>query len=266
MNEKFYRDLKKYQDRYKQIIIDYETMRPLSFPEVRKAISAQRYMDFFYEKKAQYNKRASAGYEDRNIEDDDNHGIPAMNQVFYRMLLNNKKLPAWRDYLNEYKNTFCHVIDSLADPKMRMMTFKSKEQRYRYVFQECSLDYKLLKGYMSFLKEVYILFWLWDKHFVFPYYSLHMDFCGYDILCRNMYNRLYGIRVYASSKKAREFAQKKKDGRSSVPMESTSITVVVPIDDRATEVGDTYVSSDETLQSIMQYINNNITADTKFGD
>lgn len=261
-NEKFYTKLKEYQRKYPQIIIDNNV--GISFRQVQTRIAHQQYEQFYNQKHHEYDMRkADIHNEDWKI-DDDTLGIPIMNQVFYDMLLAQKRIPAWEEYLDTYKQRYCHEIDRIAGKHMRMMTLKTNNPKHQYVFQECSLDYKLLRAYMSFLKEVYTLFWFYDKNFIHPYYSLHMDLCGYDIVCHNMFNRLYGIKIYANTRKAQEFVDRKKAGRSAVPEESVSISLVSRIGSGGVKVGDTYVFSDKVLNDIMYYINNDNQSDTIF--
>lgn len=260
-NEKFYSKLKEYQ-KYPQIIIDNNI--GITFGQIRMQISQQQYEKFYNQKHMEYDVRKSTGgTEDWKI-DDDEYGIPIMNQVFYNMLANKKRIPTWEGFLDAYKEKHCHEIDRIAGRHMRMMTLKTSNPKQHYVFQECSIDYKLLRAYMSFLKEVYTLFWFYDKGFTHPYYSLHMDLCGYDIICHNMFNHLYGIKIYANTRKAHEFVDRKREGRSAVPIESTSISLVSRLGGNGEKVGDTYVFTDGILNDTMYYINDNKHSDTIF--
>lgn len=261
-NEKFYAKLKEYQARYPQIIIDKNI--GLSFSQVRTQIAHQQYEQFYNQKHNEYDARKSNGQnEDWKIDNDD-YGIPIMNQVFYNMLLEKKKIPTWEGFLDAYKQKHCHEVDRIAGKHMRMMTLKSDNPKQHYIFQECSIDYKLVRAYMSFLKEVYTLFWFYDKNFTHPYYSLHMDLCGYDIVCHNMFNRLYGIKIYANTRKAQDFVDRKREGRSAVPIESTSISLVSRLGGGGVKIGDTYVFSDKILHDAMYYINDDNQSDTIF--
>lgn len=261
-NEKFYTKLKEYQNRYPQIIIDNNV--GVTFNQIKNQIARQKYEQFYNQKRMEYDIRKSDNrYEDWKI-DNDGFGIPVMNQVFYRIFLEKRKVPTWEEFLNAYKEKYCHEIDRIAGKHMRMMTLKTDNPKQHYIFQECSIDYKLLRAYMSFLKEVYTLFWFYDKGFTHPYYSFHMDLCGYDIICHNMFNHLYGIKIYANTKKAHEFVDKKREGRSAVPAESTSISLVSRIGSNGTKIGNTYVFSDKVLHDTMYYINDNKQSDIVF--
>lgn len=253
-NELFYEKLNRYQKSYEQIIIDYSM--GISFQQVKHQIYDQKYEAFYNQKKQEYLARVGLKRSEDWKIDDDTYGIPVMNQVFYHIMKNCRRIPKWKEFLSEYKRIHCV---NMGNGYMRL---KDQSRGRNYVFQEYSLDYKLLRGYMSFLKEVYVLFWFYDKNFIMPYYSLHMDLCGYDIIVRNMFDRLYGIRIYANTKKAQEFVEAKKNGRSAVPQESTCISFVSQINGNGTKLGDTYVFSDQAISDMMYYINNNNTSDT----
>ena len=257
MKSKFCQTHEKYQKMYpnQQIIIDHSIK--LTFDDICNQIKQQKYMSFYAQQKKRWQNIKDG--QDWMMDDDRNHGVPAMNQVFYRMLKKQKHIPKWTEYLVTYKKKHCKYVEA------GKMTFKDNSPRFQYTFQEYSMDYKLLKAYMSFLKEVYALFWFYDKSFIFPYYSFYMDLWGYDIIVRNMFNHLYGIRVYSNTDKALRFFEEKKNGRSSVPEESTGVSIIANVkDNRCTKIGDTYVFCDRLLYDVMSYINANIQSDIKF--
>lgn len=208
------------------------------------AISQQKYEDY-------YNSLGSVY--DRNIEDDKNHGVPIMSKVFYLLFLRLGRVPDWQEFLEAYKNQWCKTVPN-------GMTFTLNNQRYQYVFKEQALDKKLIRAYMSFLKELYVLYWFYDKGFTEPYYSFDNDMAGFDITIRNRFGHIFGIKIYANTYNANKFALIKKNTRNKLPENSTGIAIRTGFQNNC-KIGDTYVFPDKLLNAVYHYINNNIQKD-----
>ena len=225
------------------ILINHDTLN-LSFDEIKQMIEQEKYIDYYISLPT-----------DINLEDDKNHGVPMMNEIFYQCFLRYKRIPHWQEFCDTYANMHCIMLE---DGKM---TFKLDNQRYQYTFNKKALIKKLLRAYMSFLKELYILYWFFNKGVTTACYSLENDKAGYDITVINRFSHLFGIKVYSNTRKANNFANIKKNGRNILPENSTSIAIR-PFKDSI--LGDTYVFSDKLLNGIYHYINNNIQKDIIF--
>ncbi len=182
------------------------------------------------------------------LEDDDEHGVPMMNDIFYSRFAYCHTI-SYQFFLNEYKRVHC-----LRLPEGNM-TFKSDEDRYQYCFLEQELDGKLLRGYMSFLKELYVLFSLIDIGYP-ARYSTQIDSDGFDIMLYNKYKHYYGIRVFSDTDKAKKFAKTKEQKRHDLQSyPCTVIALQAPM--RKQVIGDTYVFTPEQINTLHNYILNN---------
>lgn len=218
------------------IIITRNTFA-LTLSDVKSVIAKQRYM-------AHYNKCKS--YNDANIEDDINHGVPMMNRIFYEMFLSSRAIPSWQSFLCEYKTRYCVKL-----PNGRL-TFIDDNPRHHYQFYEPALDKKLIRAYMSFLKEVYVLFWFFETKIDTVYYSLENDISGFDVSVEHN-NRLFGIKIYANTYDANRFAHIKKSIRNRLPQDSVGIAIRSGFQED-NRIGDTYVFHEGVLKFIYCYI------------
>ena len=181
------------------------------------------------------------------------YGVEPMNYIFYGLMKKHQRIPHWQEYVSTYISYYCRQVDDTH------MTFKSNEHHLQYVFETKKLEFKLIRAYMSFLKEVYVLFYLYEKGLHNIYYSMEMDLRGFDITAINRYGSMFGIRIYCKTDNANNLADQKTQSRIRLPEGSTSIKLQADItQDKRIALGDTYIFSDSTLNSIYHYINNNI--------
>lgn len=207
-------------------------------------IAKQKYENYY---------KSISGYKNSNIEDDKNHGVPIMSRVFYIAFLNLKRIPDWQEYLNIYKQQWCRTTQN-------GLMFVSDNIRYQYEFKEQVLDKKLIRAYMSFLKEIYVLYWFYNRGYFRPYYSFDNDMAGFDITIQNRYNNLFGIKIYSNTYNAKKFASIKSNTRNKLPENSTGIAIQSGFTNDC-KLGDTYVFPDKLLNGVYHYINNNIQKD-----
>lgn len=203
------------------------------------------------------NERYQSYYpKERNdlIEDDKNHGIPMMNEVFYRMFIMFKKVP-WKAYLTEYKRLYCIT---LPDDRMKI---NSLEPRYDYTFTEREIDGKLLRGYMSFCKELFLMYSLKEMGY-WTIYDFGNDKNGIDIVVQNKQkDNWYGIRVYSNTEKAKEYAEIKKETRSK--LEKFNGTVIVARANMGQyTLGDTYAFTEMQIKNLCEYMDKSLKQNT----
>lgn len=226
------------------ILVDYHTF-DYTLEEIKRQIAVERYDDYYQTLPS-----------DINIEDDKNHGVPLMNKMFYEMFLSFKAIPSWRHYCEAYINRYCKQIHK------DNYTFILDNQRYQYVFKKQALEKKLIRAYMSFLKELYVLYWFYDRGLTTAYYSLEKDILGFDIVVTNKFNHMFGIKIYSNTYNANKFAKIKRNERNHLPEHSTGIAIRAGIHkDRGPRLGDTYVFPDRLLNSVYHYIMNDIQKD-----
>lgn len=219
------------------ILVKYNSLN-LSFDEIREMIEYERYYKYYQSLPS-----------DPRLEDDKNHGVPLMNKIFYEQFILSGKIPHWKDFCNMYANTWCTVLPD------GNLTFKSDNPKYQYTFSKQALTKKLIRAYMSFLKELYVLYWFYNRGLTAAYYSLENDISGFDITIINRFSHLFGIKIYSNTSNANKFAVTKQSERNKLPENSTSISI------RASDsiiLGDTYVFSDKLLNGVYHYINNDI--------
>ena len=220
------------------IIIDRNTF-DLSFDNVKNFISNQSYLSYY---------SVCAFHVDMNIEDDRYFGTPLMNVVFYQMLFNNKRIPTWQEFLEEYKIRYCKTI------KSNKMIFTDNDPKHDYEFYEMSLDKKLIKAYISFLKEIHILSWFIDKNIDNIFYSLENDIAGFDISIMNN-NHLFGIKICPNTYKVNKFINIKKLIRN-ISNEDITVIGIKNNSDNYNKLGDTNVFHEGVLKFIYNYILN----------
>lgn len=214
----------------------------LVISDIEKMLRNEKYQSY-------YPKERNA-----DIEDDKYHGIPMMNEVFYRMFVMFKKVP-WKAYLAEYKRLYCIT---LPDGRMKI---NSSEPRYNYTFTEREIDGKLLRGYMSFCKELFLMYSL-KKAGYWTIYDFENDKNGIDIVVRNKQkDNWYGIRVYANSEKAETYAGIKEETRSK--LENFNGTIIVAKANMAQRtIGDTYVFTERQLKQLCEYMDKGMKENT----
>lgn len=183
------------------------------------------------------------------LEDDKEHGVPKMNEIFYSLFVQNKTI-SYQVYLDEYKKVNCIKLTK------GFMTFKSNEERFHYAFKETALDGKLLRGYMSFLKELYALYSLIDIGYP-ARYSLEIDNnMGFDIMLYNKHKHYYGIRIYSDTERAKAFANTEKKIRHDY--ENSPCTSIVLMSKTKKQIlGDTYIFTQEQIDAVHNHIRNN---------
>lgn len=209
----------------------------LTLEDVKSAIAEQKYMKHYSSCKA---------FNDANIEDDIHHGVPMMNKVFYEMFISSGVIPSWQSFLCEYKIRHC-----VKKPNGKL-TFTDGNPRHSYEFDEPALDKKLIRAYMSFLKEVYVMFWFFDKKIDSVYYSLENDIAGFDISLFHR-GRLFGIKIYANTYDANKFAKIKKSTRNHLPENSVGIAIRSDFNSY-NRLGDTYVFHEGVLKFVYGYV------------
>lgn len=228
------------------ILVNNSTLN-LSLNDVKQMIANERYFKYYKPLPV-----------DSRIEDDKNHGVPMMNAVFYELFLRLSRVPHWQEFLDAYINMWGHTIYADGND----MTFKSPDPRFQYVFKRQALEKKLIRAYMSFLKEVYVLYWFYNRGLTTACYSLENDIAGYDITAVNRFNQMFGIKIYSDTYKANRFANIKKSERNRLPVNTTSIAIKANINkDNGMLLGDTYIFPDRLLNGVYHYINNNIQKD-----
>ena len=205
--------------------------------DIYEIIEKDRYNSYYQTVKAR----------NKQIEDDKHHGIPMMNAIFYSRFAYCTTI-SHQLFLNEYKRVHCI---RLKDGEMK---FNSNNSKHQYIFYEKELDGKLLRGYMSFLKELFVLYSLIDKK-IPAKYSLQTDINGFDIIAQNYNGHKYGIRIFSKTEKAQSFAKQKEEERHNY--QNSSCTAIVLQAQMATEViGDTYVFTQNQMNNLYNHIHN----------
>lgn len=202
----------------------------------------------------------------RTIETDgnSNFGIPKMNKVFYEVFIRLNSIQYYMFiplYIAHHPIVQCGTeipyINGNSEPQT-IYKFLNEHKDSRFFYYE--LAGKLLRAYMSFLKEIYVLYWLLEKGFDVTY-SLMFDINdGCDIVVRYN-NNIFGIRIYSDTKKANQFADTKIKNRHKVPSDWTVIDL--PTNLCKSKIGDTYVYSDDILNKVAQHILHNNKQDIK---
>lgn len=210
----------------------------VTLSDIYEMIEKDRYNDYYQTVKTR----------NKQIEDDKHHGIPMMNSIFYSRFAYCCTI-SHQLFLNEYKRVHCIRLE---DGKMKI---NSNNPKHKYIFYEKELDGKLLRGYMSFLKELFVLYSLIDKG-VSAKYSLQADINGFDIIAQNPDGHKYGIRIFAKTERAQSFAEQKEKERHNY--QNSSCTAIVLQAQMATEViGDTYVFTQKQINDLYNHIHNN---------
>lgn len=208
----------------------------LTLKDITQMIARDKYYSYYQTVKAK----------NKMIEDDIHHGVPMMNQIFYSRFAYCRNM-SYQFFLNEYKRMHCV---RLPDGKM---TFKSKEPRYQYIFYEKELDGKLLRAYMSFLKELFVLYSLIEMGCDVQYDSKDDTKNGFDLTLYNQYGHHYGIRIFADTDKAKKFAEIKERVRhnytyTSIAMQAKMAKCII---------GDTYVFTQDQMKALHNHILSN---------
>lgn len=213
-------------------------MNIITLADILEMIEKDRYDSYYQTVKAR----------NKQIEDDKYHGIPMMNSIFYSRFAYCSTI-SYQLFLNEYKRVHCTRLEG------GKMKFNSDNPKHKYIFYEKELDGKLLRGYMSFLKELFVLYFLIDKN-IPAKYSLKSDINGFDIISSNSYGHRYGIRIFAKTEKAQKFAKQKEEERHNY--QNSSCTAIVLQAELAKEViGDTYVFTQQQMNALYNHIHNN---------
>lgn len=193
------------------------------------------------------------------LEDDRNGGCPLMNVPFYSLLKHYHKIPHWEVYMKRYIDLYCTRKN--PDRFGNDMVFNERAKKeskkgylFNFSFSEKYLRGKLIRAYMSFLKEVYILYWLWDKGLKSAYWSVEKDSGrggGFDIVLFNNKGMEYGIRIFANTDNANRFADMKSDYRHDPGKNIIQIDMVVGSGHMC---GDTYVFHEDIMNGVYKYI------------
>lgn len=235
----------------KIVKVDYELVGSSnSFDRIVEQIASQDYQAFYNDIK---------NCRDKYIEMDgrNGHGVPPMNEVFYGYYGKHKVFPSWTHYLDLYWDRY--IIKSPKNPGQ--FTFAHENPRFHYSFREGAIQRKLMNGYMSFLKEQYIMHWLFKMGLTTAYWSLKRDSdYGIDISVKNLKHKEYGIKVFSDTAGGRKYAEIKRDKRHpGTPTIGVGIiSVPVPIGDRY-KIGCTCVTSDTTLKCLYNLITFGVT-------
>lgn len=180
--------------------------------------------------------------------EDDKQGVPMMNKVFYSRFAYCSNI-TYQFFLNEYKRIHCIRTNGT-------IKFKSTEKRYQYSFTEQELDGKLLRAYMSFLKELFVLYSLKENGFSVRYSLQDDNNKGFDITVVNAYGHQYGIRICSDTEAAQKFIHKKEQERHDYNSNPHTVIVLkAPMERRV--IGDTYLFTEEQMNALYNHIRNN---------
>lgn len=248
--------------------LTYTSSPHLTFQKVYKQISQYRYGSFYSSNKCQ------SKIPTHLMEKDEKHGLPLMNKIFYDMVICNESIPLWTEFIEYYKSIYCEPLKEKEKKTNNDMKFNNfamergfeKNKDFRYTFQESYLNGKLMRAYMSFLKEIYVLTWLWKHGYYSAYWSLDADSnIGFDVMV-NSYSlteeRKYGIKIYANTKDAKNKAILKTKQRHIKYPDITSISLISVISSESSaKLGDTYLFGNDIMYSIYNYIGNMVPGD-----
>lgn len=186
------------------------------------------------------------------IENDKEHGVPPMNLIFYRYYKSFHEPPPYKVFMEDYKKEF---VVQAGSPNLYAFN-DGYLPHCNYTVTMPEIDRKILNGYMSFLKEGFVLHWLWENGFPEAYYSIVMDKCGFDICIERHGDCIYGIRVYCKTDDAVHFCEVKDNERLVKMSKIVSIKFEIEVFDKNTRVmaGDTCVASIDIMQSIANLI------------
>ena len=236
----------------------YQRPNTLRLDDVINIIQTDKYNDLYKQVLPYKNFK-------RTIEADGNSnlGIHKMNKVFYEVFIRLNSIQHYMFiplYLAHHPIIQCGVEVPYTGPPNPQTVYRFLEGHKNSRFFYNELVGKLLRAYMSFLKEIYVLYWLLEKGFDVTY-SLMFDINdGCDIVVKHN-NSTYGIRIYSDTKKANQFADTKIKSRHKVPQDWTVIDL--PTNLCSYTIGDTYVYSDDVLNKVAQHILHNNKYDIK---
>lgn len=239
--------------------LSYMTCKDLTFRNVYQQISQYRYADFYS------SKQCKPMDEKHKMELDNRYGCPFMNEIFYDMVICEGRIPMHTEFIDYYKRLYCEksANDLLRFNKNAMERGKETNKNFNYTFEETYLNGKLMRAYMSFLKELYVLTWLWEHEMYSAYWSFKDDTeVGFDIRVSsfNGYEeRKYGIKIYAATRNAKKKAEIKANQRHKNHPDITSISLISVLSkEGSTKLGDTYLFNNNVLYGMLSYIKNTV--------
>lgn len=179
------------------------------------------------------------------------HGVPSIYEFFYGFYGTFGHLMDWDDLIEEYKKKYMVSITPYSDDK----TFKHDNPKYHYTFTEEQLDNKILKTYMSFLKEQHYMHWLYNHGLTSACWSAKRDISdGLDVIVQNFHGKEYGTKIWADTPAGRYYAREKKDSRhdnlEALYRHGTRVlSIPIPVGkDKGNLIGDTNVVEEEVLK------------------
>lgn len=241
------------------LIVNYETVGSIPFEHLSQQIENQVYEQY-------YKTELSRVRDHPLIEDDYNHGVPHMNEVFYQIYSDMKVIPSWGTFRDTYWGKY--VIENPNKGRLDEQgnldplwigdySIRHKKFKYQYGFDEPPMLKKLLRTYMSFLKEQHVMHWFYDKGLTTAYWSSDADNrLGIDIMLTNPFGRQYGIKVYSKTRRAKNFAAIKKNSRHAATKGISTIAIPVPMN--GPKLGDTFVVPDHILMCAYNLIMHDI--------
>ena len=213
----------------------------LDFEAYKNFLLQETYWKEYCSVKKHYNKLIESDYE---------YGVPAMNLVFYNLYKALKAPPEHKVFMAEYKSHF--VIPSGTPGIYRFNDGIYKHCCYNVTMPE--IERKLFLGYMSFLKEGYVMHWYWENGFPNAYYDYEMDNKGADICIEHPNKHLYCQRIYCKSDKSEAKAAEKDRSRLKLPEEAVSIKFEIEVFNKPYKLGDTCVSPEPIMRGIASLI------------
>ena len=227
-----------------------------SFDETVSFLKNERYWSWYNEIKPLTDRYT--------LFENDAVGVPPMNEVFYKFILNNHRIAKHKEFIQCYYDKYC-IHDDMngfwkfnygidwGDNNIKTWTypFKDADGNSTGVLCKKKLNIKLMKAYMSFLKEIYVLSYLNSLGFNAKY-DEQMDYAGYDIIVQS--NLLYGIKIYADTKEANSKSKIKFSERNNKLVKINKISI--PITNQYV-IGDTRVPTNKQLEQITKMITSN---------
>lgn len=192
------------------------------------------------------------------VENDEKHGAPKMNRIFYGFFKRYRKPPRYMEYRDLFFDAY--VIRKANDKGELFYRFNDgMAEHCDYIVPIEPIEFKLYCGYMSFLKEVYFLIWMWENGFPEAFYSTVMDNCGYDVcvdLRHEKNGHFYGTRVHCKTDRSNCFYRDKTNYRIVPPEQCVEIDFEFAVlkKDNPYKIGDSCVSPIGPMQAVANII------------